>query len=570
MSKRDLTIQTLQQQLSDANDKIAELEAALQPLAQKRQLKYPAQTSLHEDISNLLSLINSTEDLIWFVDQDKRILLANDATINIFKQQRGIKVEPGMSTIDFLPDEQADYYNQIFASALRGKTLRLNHTGKNKIEYAVTIQPVKNKNKIIGVSIFARDITQLHSLQEELRRYEQIIASTPNLVALLDTDYNYQMANDAYLTAFRQKREKLLGTNIRDLLGEEHFKKSSEPRLLKAFAGEIVYFDTWMDLPDQGRRFMSVTYHPLRNQELKPRYIAINLQDITNLKLAEDDRQKIFDVSLDMLSVIGFDGNFKELNPAWVRTLGWSTEELKEKSWLDLVIPEDRDSSLAMAKRLFQGESVIGFENRCSCKNGSFKWLSWSSYPDLKQQQFFSAVRDSTDRKRMEEELLQLATTDPLTGASNRRHFIEQATTELKRSCRYGSQMAVIMLDVDHFKRINDSYGHSIGDEALKQLVDCCHQELRTTDIFGRFGGEEFAAILVETDPEATLNTCKRLIEQIAKLKVRTPQKSVSMTVSLGFTMRSADDISIDSLLKRADDALYKAKNSGRNQIVTL
>jgi diguanylate cyclase (GGDEF)-like protein/PAS domain S-box-containing protein len=378
------------------------------------------------------------------------------------------------------------------------------------------------------------------------------------------------MANDAYLAAFTQKREKLLGTHIRDLLGREHFKKHSEPHLQKAFAGEIVYFDTWMNLPDLGRRFISVTYHPLHSQDLKPKYIAINVQDITSLKLVEDDRQKIFDVSLDMLSVIGFDGFFKELNPAWARTLGWSIEELKEKSWLDLVIPEDQKSSIAMAKRLFQGKSVIGFENRCSCKNGSYKWLSWSSYPDIKQQQFFSAVRDSTDRKRMEEELLQLATTDPLTGASNRRHFIEQATKELKRSCRYGSLMAVIMLDIDHFKRINDTYGHNIGDEALKRLVDCCHQELRTADIFGRFGGEEFAAVLVGTDEKTTLTTCKRLIEQIAKLQIRTPQKTVNMTVSIGFTMRSANDISIDSLLKRADDALYKAKNSGRNQIVSV
>jgi len=568
MSEQDQKIQALRQQLARANEKIAELDNALQPfIRQKGEVINPIQMT---DVSNLLSLINSTEDLIWFVDQNKRMLLANEATINTIKQNHSIEIKPGLHLIDFLPQEQAAYYDQVFDSALLGKTLRLNVTSSHSVEYAVTVQPVKKKNKIIGVSIFARDITKIHDLQEELRCYEQIIASTPNLVALLDTDYNFQMANDAFLKAFNNKREKLLGTNIRDLLGEEHFKNHSEPRLQKAFAGEIIYFDTWMNLPEQGRRFMSVTYHPLRNQNLKPCYIAINVQDITTLKLAEDDRQRIFDVSLDMLSVIGFDGYFKELNPAWVRTLGWSTEELKEKAWLDLVIPEDRDSSLAMAKRLFQGESIIGFENRCSCKNGSYKWLSWSSYPDLKQQQVFSAVRDSTDRKRMEKELLQMATTDPLTGASNRRHFIEQATAELKRSCRYGSQMAVIMLDVDHFKRINDNYGHSIGDEALKRLVDCCHQELRATDIFGRFGGEEFAAILIETDPETTLKTCKRLIETIAKLKIRTPQKPVSMTVSIGFTMRSADDISIDSLLNRADDALYKAKNSGRNQIIAL
>ena len=498
------------------------------------------------------------------------MLLANEATIATFKKEWEIEIEPGMLTIDFLPEELAEYYNQIFESALQGKTLHLNHTGTNKKEYSATIQPVKKEKVVIGVSVFAHDITKVHQLQEELRRHEQIIASTPNQVALLDTDYNYQMVNDAYLKAFNKKRDELLDTNICSTVGEKHFKRYSEPHLIKAFAGEIINFDTWMNLPGQGRRFMSVTYHPVYNQDFKQQYIAINVQDITSLKLAEDNRQRIFDVSLDMLSVLGFDGHFKELNPAWSRILGWSMEELLEKPWLELVIPEDRDCSIAMAERLFQGESIIGFENRCSCKNGSVKWLAWNSYPDLKQQQVFSAVRDSTERKRMEEELLQLATTDPLTGASNRRHFIDQAVIELKRSRRYGSQMAILMLDIDHFKKINDIYGHSVGDDVLKRLVDCCHQELRTTDLFGRFGGEEFAAILVETDKAATLKTCSRLIEQIAKLKIRTAQKQVSVTVSLGVTMHSADDICIDSLLKRADDALYKAKNSGRNQIVCL
>jgi diguanylate cyclase (GGDEF)-like protein/PAS domain S-box-containing protein len=271
-----------------------------------------------------------------------------------------------------------------------------------------------------------------------------------------------------------------------------------------------------------------------------------------------------------MLCILDFDGHFKEINPAWTRILGWQMEELKGQSWLDIVIPEDRDDSIKISKRLSKGESIIGFENRCRCNDGSFKWLAWSSYPDLKQQQIFSAVRDITNRKQMEEELLQLATTDPLTGASNRRHFIERASTELKRSRRYGSQMAIIMLDIDHFKQVNDNYGHSIGDEVLKRLVNCCQQELRSSDLFGRFGGEEFAIILVETDKQKTLQTCERLIEQISKLKIRTPRGDISVTVSIGFTMHQADDISIDSLLKRADDALYKAKNAGRNRAIAL
>ena len=570
MNTQSSTIHSLKIQLAQEKEKIAQLEEALQPSSQQRSLEQRIQSTLLEDINNLLSLINSTEDIIWFVDRNKRMLLANEATIATFKREQGIEIEPGMLTTDFLPERQADYYDQVFESALRGKTLRLNHTGTNKKEYAATIQPVKRENEVIGVSVFARDITKVHRLQEELRHHEQIIASTPNLVALLDRDYNYQIVNDAYLAAFNKKREDLLGTNIRTLMGEKHFKEHSEPHLKKAFSGKIIYFDTWITLPAQGRRFLSITYHPVHSQDLKPKYIAISVQDITDLKQAESDRQRIFEVSLDMLCVFGFDGHFKDLNPAWPRTLGWSVEELKEKSWLDITIAEDQDSNLAISERLLLGESIIGFENRCLCKDGSMKWLSWSSYPDLEQQQVFSTVRDITNRKRMEEELVLLATTDPLTGANNRRHFIEQATTELKRSRRYGSQIAIIMLDIDYFKQVNDNYGHSVGDEVLKRLVDCCHQELRATDIFGRFGGEEFAAILVETDKKSTAKTCKRLIEQIAKLKIRTAQKQVSVTVSLGFTMHSADDISIDSLLKRADDALYKAKNAGRNQIVCL
>ncbi len=161
------------------------------------------------------------------------------------------------------------------------------------------------------------------------------------------------------------------------------------------------------------------------------------------------------------------------MNPAWERTLGWSVDDLKNTPpWLNLIVKDDQDSATTVNERLLQGESVSGFESRCLCKDGSFRWLSWSSFPDMEQQLIYTAVRDITSQRRMEDELRQLATTDPLTGASNRRHFIELASSELKRCKRYGSPpMAVVMLDIDHFKRVNDNYGHSVGDETLKRLV---------------------------------------------------------------------------------------------------
>lgn len=531
-------------------------------------LRQSVQDAIMNDVNSLFSLINSSEDPIWFVDCDKRILLANDAIRAIVRGSRGIAIVSGMTSCDFLPADEAAYFDQIFEAVLRGKTLRLNHTAPDQKEYAATIQPVKKDGKIIGASVFARDITKVQKLQKELLQFEHIIASTPDLIALVDKDHNYLIANAAYLEAFDVKKDEIQGLSLKALQCKQHYEDCTEPNLKKALSGQTVKYDCWLDLPTRGRRFLSITYHPLNSQDLKPEHIVINAHDITERKLAEDERRRIFDVSLDMLAVTTFEDSFIEINPAWTKTLGWSEEELKEKRWLDLVIEPDRESSRAVIERLRRGESVIGFENRCLCKDDTFRWISWSSSPDPEQQLIYTTGRDITSRRRMEDELRQLATTDPLTGANNRRHFIEQAAAELKRSKRYGTQMAILMLDIDHFKRINDSHGHSIGDEVLKRIVDSCHQELRSSDIFGRLGGEEFAAVLVESNQQAAQQTCQRLLETIAKLKIRTPSGQVSVTASIGLTMHSADDLSVDPLLKRADDALYKAKNSGRNRVV--
>lgn len=398
--------------------------------------------------------------------------------------------------------------------------------------------------------------------------YEQIVALSPNMIALLDQNHHFLMVNDSYLKAFNKQRQQIIGTHIKQLVGEEEYTQFTRPNLDRAFSGDPVQVDSWFTFEGTGRRFITMSYLPVHREHHGIRYVVVNARDISALKQAETDRQRIFDLSLDMLCVFDFEGKFIETNPAWLRIMGWSKEELQQKTWLDLVCEEDRARSIQVARRLFEGESISGFEARCRCRDDSYRWLAWSAYPDPDQNRIFSTVRDISSDKRMREELLKLATTDPLTGAGNRRHFIDLASSELLRVRRYGLQMALLMIDVDHFKEVNDTYGHGVGDEVLKRLVDCCYEQLRKTDIFGRFGGEEFAAVLVNTDNNAALKVCERLLQAIAQLKVMTPDATISVTASLGLTMYAADDSSIESLLKRADDALYQAKNSGRNQLV--
>ena len=173
------------------------------------------------------------------------------------------------------------------------------------------------------------------------------------------------------------------------------------------------------------------------------------------------------------------------------------------------------------------------------------------------RQQQFSSTR-----------LKQLLTTDHLTGASNRAHFFEVAERERLRAIRYGQPLSVIMLDVDHFKRINDTHGHPAGDETLKTLAQTCLNLTRSSDVFARVGGEEFAVLLPGTDLQSAAEAAEKFRAAIAETEVRTAAATIRCTISLGCASLFAEVNTVPALLAAADAALYKAKHSGRNRVV--
>lgn len=166
-------------------------------------------------------------------------------------------------------------------------------------------------------------------------------------------------------------------------------------------------------------------------------------------------------------------------------------------------------------------------------------------------------------------EMQRLAITDPLTGLYNRRHFYKLAEQELHRSRRYNHPLSAIMLDVDHFKHVNDTYGHAIGDEVLRSLAVICQNNLRHIDIHSRYGGEEFAFLLVETDLKGAQTVAERLRHRVAETPIMTKIGPVTVSISLGVAEATDDTPDLLSLLDHADVALYAAKQAGRNQVVS-
>lgn len=169
-------------------------------------------------------------------------------------------------------------------------------------------------------------------------------------------------------------------------------------------------------------------------------------------------------------------------------------------------------------------------------------------------------------RERLEIELRQLATTDPLTGAWNRRHFLELAAKEVNRSRRYGRPLAVMLIDIDNFKRINDTLGHSSGDQVLTRLARVLRRTLRKPDAFGRLGGDEFAVLAPELDEDAARQMAERLREA---MEITLPGADFLVTISIGVSAWNDADETIEPAMHRADQALYRSKQEGRNRVAT-
>lgn len=272
------------------------------------------------------------------------------------------------------------------------------------------------------------------------------------------------------------------------------------------------------------------------------------------------------------MALLSLDGRFTRVNRAFCEILGYEPEELLKLTFTAITHPDDIQKDQDFVLRMEAGEiHSYEMEKRYICKDGRIVWgqLTGSllSGGQGAATQVIKQVQDISKRKEVERLLILEAHTDYLTGVANRGHFIELAEQELTRSRRYERPLSLAMLDLDHFKTVNDSYGHQAGDTVLKELSRICRQVLREADVMGRVGGEEFAILLPETDGEQAFNVIERLREAIAASEVTLEEGlTLHFSASLGVAAFIPADADIGMLLKRADQALYQAKCSGRNR----
>jgi diguanylate cyclase len=292
----------------------------------------------------------------------------------------------------------------------------------------------------------------------------------------------------------------------------------------------------------------------------------------TTLRALEAESARHFNLSLDMVSIAGFDGRFKSVNPAFERALGYRPEELVGRAFLDFVHPDDREKTEAEAASLSDGITTVQFQNRYFAKDGAVHWLEWTSIPLRDEGLIYGVARDVTERKALEQELERLSQHDPLTGLFNRRRFEQELRRQLAYTRRYGKGGALLMIDLDRFKQINDELGHAAGDEALCHVAELLSDNLRASDMVARdvdpmvarLGCDEFGALLPEADGAGAQAAAERLAAAVGDAPLKAAGREVELRVSIGVATFDEDGIPAEQeLLAAADRAMYLAKASG-------
>ncbi|WP_430432473.1 sensor domain-containing diguanylate cyclase [Methyloversatilis sp.] len=268
-------------------------------------------------------------------------------------------------------------------------------------------------------------------------------------------------------------------------------------------------------------------------------------------------------------------GCVQDWNPSIARITGFTEEQVTGRS-LSMFYPEDAISEQRVLDRLHEADRT-GWsldEGWCVRADGGRYWGSCLIAPlhdrdgePTDERAYSLIIRDVSDRREAAEALLKAVSCDHLTGLLNRRAFVEAVELEMQRWARFPRPLSLVMIDADHFKRINDQYGHAAGDAVLRHLAAGMTATFRAMDVLARFGGEEFVVLLPDTTLEGAEIVAQRLCQLLATQAVEVGGQVVRYTVSAGVAAMDADVSDFDALMQRADEALYAAKAGGRNRV---
>jgi diguanylate cyclase (GGDEF)-like protein/PAS domain S-box-containing protein len=440
-------------------------------------------------------------------------------------------------------------------------------------------QTVPYQGRTVRVTT-TRDLTeQKHAeavLKQSEREYRGLFENAHDAILILAPEDEVVLdANAAACKLYGFTREEFVGMSARQISKDPERLSLSDAMLLEG--GGTIQFETVQYRKDGSEIALEITA-AMVDYKGRRAYLSIN-RDVTErrradeaLRASEQKYRLLMEGATDGVVIIDREANYIEANDMACKTLGYSREELLTLNMQQVIAPEELAIQSLMDDRRAARKGML-IERTLVRKDGTHISVEISARL-LDDGSVQAIVRDVTERKRAEEALHVMATQDALTGLLNRREMDRVLQEEVTRCRRYERPVSLLMIDIDHFKSVNDRYGHKVGDEVLRWIGGIFRSDVRSTDRVARYGGEEIVVILPETGDMEACRVAERFRSLVAAqpFTYTTPggeTLTIPITISLGVAELPGDALTPDALVVAADESLYSAKRSGRNRVVS-
>jgi diguanylate cyclase (GGDEF)-like protein/PAS domain S-box-containing protein len=439
--------------------------------------------------------------------------------------------------------------------------------------------PRYEAERLVGAVLTVQEMTEAReaalSIAEERKLFRDAFSAASVGMGMTSLDGTFLRVNACLVKMTGYSEQGLLGLRLKEL-ADPHGPPIDDEALARLAAVELDdYAHHGRYVRADGTTFMgALRLARVSDERQRPLFFVAHLADVTDrgvtehaLRQATERFTSAFENAPLGMALLTEEGRPFQVNRALTEITGYTSSECLAMSALDIVHPGDVTDALAKhAERLLAGE-LESFEGelRWFDAEGHVVWVSLYVSavrgPDEHPDHFVVQVTDISGRKRMQDRMEYLANHDGLTGVLNRRRFEADLTQAIARARRYGEAAALLLIDLDRFKRVNDTLGHSVGDKLLKHVAGLLKERLRDTDVVGRLGGDEFAILLPHVNASQAREVACDIADAIRGRLMSHEGTPVECSASIGVSAVDADIRSSEDLLIAADLAMYRAKD---------
>ncbi|HNB50686.1 MAG TPA: PAS domain S-box protein [Anaerolineales bacterium] len=424
-------------------------------------------------------------------------------------------------------------------------------------------------------------MTTLQSSREksDALKYRAFFENSNDAIILISWDRKIIELNQQTeeLTGF--SAEELVGESVNKLVIPEEWQDAAEKHQLLSSGVQIPVYERWIRRKDGTRFPVEINLFPVKDAEGQVLYLQSISRDISKRKAAENallesERRyrALFEQSLDTILLTDLKGYIINANPSATLMLGYPYEELKGMHISMLSAPAQKDDTEARLELLLQGGSLSPYERIARRKDGTLFPVEVRVVLVRDEQgnplYFQSTSHNITERKNIEKQLHHLATHDSLTGLPNRVLFFERLAQALERARQNRTKVAILFMDLDGFKEVNDTFGHAMGDQLLQAIAQRLEMRFRDVDTLARMGGDEFTLIFEEiVSLEQAIHLSERVLA-LMEMPFGVRGETLQIGASLGLSLFPDDGAEVEQLVSDADNAMYAAKHAGKARLV--